>query len=114
VADFTQINSELALFDPDLGHKPQIVVVNKIDLPDVQARWDQLKVALKKLGYEAQTISAVTRENLTPILWKAHEVLLNTPKPEVAPTLPIYKPEEDPRDFSITGRRMAGGLRCSY
>ena len=37
--DFAQINSELALFDPNLAAKPQIVVLNKIDLPDVQARW---------------------------------------------------------------------------
>lgn len=111
VADFSQINSELALFDPELGHKPQIVVVNKIDLPDVQARWNQLKVALKKLGYEAQAVSAVTRENLTPILWKAHEALKNTPKPEIAPMLPIYKPEEDPRDFSII--REGNGWRVS-
>ncbi len=111
VADFTQINSELALFDPELGHKPQIVVVNKIDLPDVQARWDQLKTALKKLGYEAHAISAITRENLTPILWKAHEILMKTPKPEITPALPIYKPEEDPRDFHIT--REENGWRVT-
>ncbi len=111
VADFTQINSELALFDPELGKKPQIVVVNKIDLPDVQARWNQLRTALKKLGYEAHAISAVTRENLTPILWNAHEILMKTPKPEVAPALPIYKPEEDPRDFHIT--REENGWRVT-
>jgi len=111
VADFTQINSELALFDPELGRKPQIVVVNKIDLPDVKARWDELKAALNKLGYEPQAISAVTRENLTPILWKAHEVLINTPNPEIVPTLPVYKPEEDPRDFTIT--REESGWRVT-
>ena len=35
ILDFAQINSELALFDPDLAIKPQIVAVNKMDLPDV-------------------------------------------------------------------------------
>lgn len=111
LADFTQINSELALFDPELGNKPQIVVVNKIDLPDVQAKWPVLKKALKKMGYEAYSISAVTRENLTPILWKAHETLKTTPRPVVAPALPVYKPEEDPRDFKIT--REENGWRVS-
>ena len=37
--DFAQINSELALFDPNLKRKPQIVAFNKMDLPDVQERW---------------------------------------------------------------------------
>ena len=39
--DFAQINSELALFDPALGDKPQIVAFNKMDLPDVRARWSE-------------------------------------------------------------------------
>ena len=35
IADFSQINSELALFDPHLAEKPQIVALNKIDQPEV-------------------------------------------------------------------------------
>jgi GTP-binding protein len=34
--DYAQINSELALFDPDLANKPQVVALNKNDLPEVQ------------------------------------------------------------------------------
>jgi len=41
LADFTQINSEMALFDPNLARKPQVVVVNKIDLPEVQEKWNR-------------------------------------------------------------------------
>ena len=44
--DYAQINSELALFDPALGEKPQLVVFNKMDLPDVQERWPEIKVAI--------------------------------------------------------------------
>ena len=39
LADFSQINAEMALFDPQLKTKPQVVALNKIDLPDVQERW---------------------------------------------------------------------------
>lgn len=102
MADLSQINSELALFDPQLAKKPQIVVVNKIDLPDVQEKWPELKKQLKKHKYDLLSISAVTHENLKTVLWKAHELLQNTPKPEIAQTLPVYKPEDDPRDFTIT------------
>ncbi len=102
MADLSQINSELALFDPQLAKKPQILVVNKIDLPDVQEKWPELKKQLKKHKYDLLSISAVTHENLKTVLWKAHELLQNTPKPEIAQTLPVYKPEDDPRDFTIT------------
>lgn len=101
LADFSQINSELALFDPELAKKPQVVVVNKIDLPDVQARWPELKKQLKKRKYEALSMSAVTHENMAAVLWKAYELLQNTPIPEIVQTLPVYKQEEDPRDFNI-------------
>ncbi|HPS41663.1 MAG TPA: GTPase ObgE [Anaerolineaceae bacterium] len=111
LADFSQINSELALFDEELARKPQVVVVNKMDLPDVQALWPDLKKALKKRGYEAMSMSAVTHENLDKVLWKAHELLELAPEPEIVHTLPVYKPEEDPRDFTIT--RVEDGWRVT-
>ena len=48
VLDFAQINSELALFDPDLARKPQIVALNKMDLDDVLARWPKIQTELKQ------------------------------------------------------------------
>ena len=101
LADFSQINSELALFDPALAQKPQVVVVNKIDLPEVKDNWENLRKGLKKHGYEAFAISALTRENLQPVLWKAYELLQITPVQEVTLELPVYKPDEDPRDFTL-------------
>ncbi len=101
LADFSQINSELALFDPALAEKPQVVVVNKIDMPEVKEKWEKLRKGLKKHGYEAFAISALTRENLQPVLWKAYELLRTAPVQEVTLELPVYKPVEDPRDFTL-------------
>ncbi len=109
IADFTQINAELALFDPALGAKPQVVVLNKMDLPDVQEKWDSLKKALTKKGYAPLAISAVTHENLQPVLWKAHELLQSVPEVELVQEIPLYKPAEDPRDFKLV--READGWR---
>src|SRR5262249_30928060 len=50
LADFSQINSELALFDERLAEKPQIVVFTKMDLPEAQARWPEVEAALKARG----------------------------------------------------------------
>lgn len=101
LADYSQTNSEMALFDANLGKKAQIVAFNKMDLPDVQERWPAIKHALEARGAEVMPISAATHENLMPLLWKARELLQTAPEPEVEPALPVYKPEDDPRDFTI-------------
>lgn len=36
VGDFIAINQELELFNPKLVTKPQVVVINKIDIPEVR------------------------------------------------------------------------------
>ncbi|HWQ47099.1 MAG TPA: Obg family GTPase CgtA, partial [Longilinea sp.] len=101
LADFTQINAEMALFDPDLAQKPQIVVLNKMDLPDVQEKWKKLEKQLLKRGFVVMSISAVTGENVKSLLWKAHELLKNAPLPPVSQELPVYKPVEDVNAFKI-------------
>jgi len=99
--DFVQINSELALFDEHLGQKPQVVAVNKMDLPDVQEHWPKLEKALKKKGYQPFAISAATGENIRPLLYRAFQLLQETPPPAEIATMPVYRPETDPRHFII-------------
>lgn len=102
LADYDQINSEMALFDPELAKKNQIVVLNKIDLPDVKARYARLKTAMKARGVELLAISAMARTDLLPILWKAHQLLQAAPELPAAPaSIPVYRPPEDPKAFTI-------------
>jgi GTP-binding protein len=101
VADFAQINSELALFDEALGDKPQVVALNKSDLPEVQDRWPEVEAALKKLGVKAMLISAVSGENVRKLLYKAAGVLAELPAPEPVVEMPVYRPETDPEEFTI-------------
>ncbi len=113
LSDFSQVNAEMALFDPDLAAKPVIVALNKIDLPEVQERWPKIREMLKQKGVpEAMVISALTRQGLDPLMWKCVELLRNAPKPQVEKTLPVYRPEEDPREFNIT-RTDDGGYKVS-
>lgn len=102
LADFSQINSEMALFDPNLAKKPQLVVMNKIDLPEVKIKWETVKKELEKRGYQPFAVSALTRQEVKPLLWKVAELLQNAPEPEPLETVPVYKPKEDARDFKIT------------
>ena len=102
VADYSQINSELALFDPNLAKKPQVVALNKIDQPEVQERLAEIEKKFKKLNVDLMTISALARTNTRELLIKAYQKLEEAPEPEeVELPLPVYKPKEDPREFTI-------------
>lgn len=102
IAEFSQINAELSLFDEHISEKPQIVAFNKMDLPDVQAKWPEVKSKIEGLGYEIIPISAATHENVDKVLWKAFNMLQSLPPVEVVEEIPVYKPGEDPRDFTLT------------
>jgi len=109
LADYSQINSELSIFDPNLGKKPQIVALNKIDQPDVQERLSEIKKALKKKGVTLMTISALARTNIRELLLKAAGKLAELPPlEEVEPSMPVYRPDEDPQEFTINREDDAG------
>lgn len=71
--DYLALNRELKLYDPKLAERPQIVVLNKRDLPEVSARFAQLARPFKARGISLLAISAATGEGLAPLLeaaWK--------------------------------------------
>lgn len=102
LADFSQINNELSLFDEKLGKKPQVVVINKIDQPDVKEKLKDIQAAFKKKKVEVVTASAMTRSGTREILLRAYQMLQELPPEEMEQeALPVYKPEVDPNLFSI-------------
>jgi len=101
ISDFSQINSEMALFDEKISEKPQIVVFNKMDLPFVRERWEEVEKKLSELGYEVLPISTVTHENVDVLLWRAVELLKSAPEPEPVELMPVYRAVEDPNAFQI-------------
>lgn len=102
IADFDQINQEMALFDARLKEKPMLVAVNKMDLPEARERWVTLEAEIKQRGYEVVAISAATGENVRSTLWKVYELLKTVPKEVALEVLPLYVPKEDPRKFEIS------------
>lgn len=117
VFDFVQINSELSLFDPDLAGKPQVVALNKMDLPEVQERYLDVESKLKALEGDIRVeelfgISAATGSGVRKLLYRAAQVLNSLPEPEVTIETPLYRPSSDPREFTIApekdGWRISG------
>ena len=102
VADYSQINSELALFDPNLAKKPQIVALNKIDQPEVQERLAEIKKKFKKQKVDFMTISGLARTNTRELLLQAAQLLAETPALEdVEAPIPVYRAQEDGRAYEI-------------
>ena len=60
VEDMIRVNNELNLYDPELARKPQIVAVNKIDLPGMKDRLDNLETEFGHAGVSVLFISAET------------------------------------------------------
>jgi GTP-binding protein len=111
-ADFSQINSELSLFDPSLGRKPQVIALNKIDLPQVRDRTDEILEVFQHEGLEVHLISALAREGLRELLFKAHNLLTRAEVEQDEAELPVYRLDVDPDDFEIS-REDDGAWRVS-
>lgn len=114
LADYNQINQELALYDERLGERPQIVVYNKIDLPDAQARWPEVERELRERGVEPIAISAAAHQNVDAVVQRMFQVMDSLPV-EVAPPaieMPVYELPEDEFEFQIVveedGYRVIG------
>ncbi len=103
LADFSQTNGELSLFDPHLSEKPQIIALNKMDQPEVQEIYPDLKKEFKKRGHDLLPVSAMARTDIQDLLFKAFNKLADTPGlADTEIPLPVYRPKEDPKQFVIT------------
>jgi GTPase len=106
VDDLIKVNNELALFDPVLGQKPQIVAVNKTDIPEVGEVKDVIKSEFNAVGIEPHFISAETGEGVKALMADIYALLKQKPaaeKPVEAP-VKIFRPQ--PRESRITVEKV--------
>jgi GTP-binding protein len=106
---WAMINQELALYDVRLEEKPQLVVLNKMDLPDAVAWEPLLAEEIEKAGYPFCSISAVTGQGVREMLYRVKEMLDDAPEPapEEEETV-VIRPEAEDR-FTI--HRVGDGWR---
>lgn len=103
LGDFAAINQELELFNPGLQEKPQLVVLNKLDLPAAQEQWPTIEGAMREKGYPVLAISAVTQQNVDQLLYQVQGLLADLPPVEetTEEILPEITPTEDEKAFAI-------------
>jgi len=75
VEDMIRVNTELVLFDSALAQKPQLVVVNKIDLPQVRTRLTEIGGAFSNAGTKVIFISAATGEGVSEVMAETMKML---------------------------------------
>lgn len=116
LSDFEAINAELASFSLELAAKPQVVALNKMDLPGAQEWWPKVEADMGQRGLAAFAISAVTGQGTQELLYAVLDVLESLPEEEAAtPEIKVFRPAEDEdafeivregEDFRVRGRRV--------
>lgn len=100
--DWENVNRELALFNPALARKPQVVAVNKIDLPQVRERIPQFEEDLKPLGVSLHFIAAATGEGTEPLLREVATLLAQIQAQAPQETgLKVFKPRPLPNRVAV-------------
>jgi GTP-binding protein len=94
--DMAQVNTELSLFDSALARKPQLVAVNKLDLPQVKARRDELEESFSAIGTPVFFVSAVSGEGIPELMAATAKILQSAPRPEPAKRKKIFRPQPKP------------------
>jgi GTP-binding protein len=113
LADLEQINQELVLFNEQLGDRPQIVVLNKMDLPQARENWPEVEAALLEQGQEVLCISAVTGKGVRELMARVAQRLAALPEAETAAPVKIFRPRPHgaEREFTIERRGEAWIVR---
>ena len=101
--DWLRVNKELTSFNESLGNKPQIIVVNKVDITEVRERLPAVRSGLEAQGVPVFTIAAATGEGVDALLGKALEMVENLPSedPKIERREPTLAPRWE-KPFKIT------------
>ncbi|MEH7451120.1 GTPase ObgE [Gottfriedia acidiceleris] len=105
--DYLTINQELKEYNLRLTERPQVVVANKMDIPESEENLIKFK---EQVGDEVQIfpISAVTRQGLRDLLFTVADLVETTPEfplhdeEEDKPLRVLYKYQKEEPTFEIT------------
>lgn len=98
--DYLTINDELKQYNLRLTERPQIIVANKMDMPDSE---ENLKAFKEKVGSDMKVfpISAISRQGLQELLFAVADML------EVAPEFPLEELMEEETETSVMYKYQA-------
>ncbi|MCF6465362.1 GTPase ObgE [Clostridium sp. Cult2] len=100
IEDFYKINDELIQYNPKLKDKHQIIVANKIDIPQSEVWIESIKKEFEPMGYKVFTLSAATMEGINKLKYGIWEALKDIETEyetfDEKVDITIGEPEEEP------------------
>ena len=111
--DYLQINEELRLYRPELAERPQIIALNKCDLPDAAVYIDEYKARFRAEAHDVFEISAATRSGIEPLIRKLAQTLAAFPLTyDRTPRSETFEwPLDTSRDHYFTVEKVTHGFR---
>ncbi|HLR92566.1 MAG TPA: GTPase ObgE [Atopostipes sp.] len=110
--DYQTIQEELRDHDPKLLDKPQLIVANKMDMPDAADHLELFKEQMAELNedYELFEVSAIQHQGIDALLYRTVELLEEYEEQEVdevtskeaSDSHVVYRHEEKEEPFTIT------------
>lgn len=104
--DYLQINRELTMYNLKLEERPQIVVANKMELPEAK---ENLRIFKEKApDVKVYEISAATSQGVQELMYVIGDMLATIPdKPAVEEVVEVeervvFRAEKEPEAFEIT------------
>ena len=97
------VDRELAAYSPELAARPQIIAINKADLPEVDLLRDELAALFDE---PPLFCSAVTGEGTDELVSACASALseLRAAEPRREPSIPVVRPRPDGRRFTVEQR----------
>ncbi|UVI28109.1 GTPase ObgE [Paenibacillus spongiae] len=91
--DWVKINDELRLYNPILAQRPQIIVANKMDMPEAEEQLalfrEQLAEFDTDIEYDIMPMSSLTKLGVKELLYRAADLL------ETVPEMPMIEEVKD-------------------
>lgn len=99
--DYEKINEELKAYDEKLMEKPQIIVANKMDMPNAKENLAHFQAKLPE-DVEVFPISAITKEGLRQLLFAIADKLEQIPKTVETEEQVVIEHKKDEKPFTIS------------
>jgi len=109
--DWVAINEELRLYNEKLAERPQIIVANKMDIPEAELFLEEFRTKLAEHGHgdiEIFPISAATKQGIKALLYKLAEMVETIPNEPVVEETPVT---EERKVYTYEGRKKSDEFR---
>ena len=94
VRDLARLRHELASHDARLAGRRELIVLNKVDVPDGRAMAELVLPALEAAGEEVLMVSALTGEGIDALRYRLSAIVLEERRAGAQPSAPAAAPSE--------------------